>query len=296
VPTGEITNVIDNSGNGASALTFGTFNGTSSGERARITSGGILAFTDTNADKIQLNGAAANYYMISKLAGSASLGDGEFRLTAGNTSAGSFTFSSAGTERARITSVGEFLVGTTATNSGARLDVRGVDSTSSNYCVFFENSSSALLLAVQNDGRWRSGTAAASPYNFVVGATNRDLFVDNAGEIGYVASVRASKINITPVADTEWLLQLNPVTFNFRKKDAEGNYTDKADGPIKHGLIAEEVESVNPDLCFYDDEDKGGALRGVNYSHLITPMLKLLQEQQAIITQLTARVAQLESK
>ena len=42
VPTGEITNVIDNSGNGASALTFGTFNGTSSGERARITSGGYF--------------------------------------------------------------------------------------------------------------------------------------------------------------------------------------------------------------------------------------------------------------
>jgi hypothetical protein len=47
VPTGEITNVIDNSGNGASALTFGTFNGTSSGERARITSGGFFKASNT---------------------------------------------------------------------------------------------------------------------------------------------------------------------------------------------------------------------------------------------------------
>ena len=199
-------------------------------------------------------------------------------------------------ERARISAAGDLLVGTTATTSGARLDVKGVDSTSSNYCVFFENSSSALLLAVQNDGRWRSGTAAASPYNFVVGATNRDLFVDNAGEIGYVSSVRESKTNITPVSDVSWLLQLNPVTFNFRKKDAEGKYTDDPDGPIKHGLIAEEVEAVNADLCFYDDVEVGGKLRGVNYSHLITPMLKLLQEQQAMIKSLEAKVAALESK
>jgi len=122
------------------------------------------------------------------------------------------------------------------------------------------------------------------------------LFVDNAGAIGYVSSVRASKTNITPVSDTDWLLQLNPVTFNFRKKDADGNYTDEADGPVKHGLIAEEVEAVNADLCFYDDEDKGGALRGVNYSHLITPMLKLIQKQQAAIAALEAKVAALEAK
>jgi len=198
------------------------------------------------------------------------------------------------TECARITSGRELLVGTTATTAGARLDVKGVDSTGGNYCIFFENSGSALLMAVQNDGRWRSGTAAASPYNYIVGGTNRDLFVDNGGDIGYVSSVRASKTNITPDVDTDWLLQLNPVTFNFRKRDEGGNYTDEADGPIKHGLIAEEVEEVNVDLCFYDDEDKGGALRGVNYSHLITPMLKLIQKQQAAIAALEADMAALK--
>jgi hypothetical protein len=197
-------------------------------------------------------------------------------------------------EAARFTSGGDLLVGTTVTTAGARLDVKGVDSTGVNYCVFFENSGGNLLLAVQNDGRWRSGTSAASPYNFVVGSTNRDLFVDNSGDIGYVSSVRASKTNITPDVDTDWLLQLNPVTFNFRKRDEEGNYTDEADGPIKHGLIAEEVEEVNVDLCFYDDEDKGGALRGVNYSHLITPMLKLIQKQQAAIAALEADMAALK--
>jgi hypothetical protein len=42
VPTGEITNVITSSGDGASALTFGTYNGSSSGERMRLDSSGNL--------------------------------------------------------------------------------------------------------------------------------------------------------------------------------------------------------------------------------------------------------------
>lgn len=41
-PTGEITNVITDASSAASALTFGTFNGSSSGERMRITSSGNL--------------------------------------------------------------------------------------------------------------------------------------------------------------------------------------------------------------------------------------------------------------
>ena len=40
VPTGEITNIVTDAGDGASALTFGTFNGASSGERMRIAAGG----------------------------------------------------------------------------------------------------------------------------------------------------------------------------------------------------------------------------------------------------------------
>lgn len=42
VPTGEITNVVTEAGNGASALTFGTYNGSSSGERMRLDAVGNL--------------------------------------------------------------------------------------------------------------------------------------------------------------------------------------------------------------------------------------------------------------
>ena len=118
-------------------------------------------------------------------------------------------------------------------------------------------------------------------YTSTVGATNRDVFVDNTGKIGYVSSLRRTKTNIENLTDTSWLHQLNPVTFNYRKKDEEGSYTDEVDGDIQYGLIAEDVEQVRPDLCFYDEVDGEQELRGIQYSKLVPVMLKAIQELKA---------------
>lgn len=131
-------------------------------------------------------------------------------------------------------------------------------------------------------------------YTNTVAATNRDVFVDNAGLIGYVSSIRASKTNIANIADIAWLYQLNPVSFQYRKKDADGNYTDETDGPVDFGLIAEDTEPVKANLCFYDIVDGRQELRGVSYSKLIVPMLKAIQEQQQQIEALKAAVAALQ--
>ena len=88
-------------------IIFRTENNATAVERLRINSSGLMIFPDVAADKIQLNGAVNNYYRISKLSGGGTLGDGEFKFTAGNTSAGGFTFHSGGTERLRITSDGQ---------------------------------------------------------------------------------------------------------------------------------------------------------------------------------------------
>jgi hypothetical protein len=76
--------------------------------------GAPLSFADVNALKIQFNGNAANFYGISKLAGGGSLGDGEYRFTAGDVTAGAFTFKSGASERVRIDSSGRLLVGTSS--------------------------------------------------------------------------------------------------------------------------------------------------------------------------------------
>ena len=114
-------------------------------------------------------------------------------------------------------------------------------------------------------------------YNNTVGATNRAVFVDNTGVVGYIASIKKAKINIQDLTDTNWLYDLNPVTFYYRKKDKDNEYTDETDGNIQYGMIAEDVEKVRPDLCVYDEIDGKQELRGIEYSKLIPILLKEIQ-------------------
>jgi hypothetical protein len=153
------------------------------------------------------------------------------------------------------------------------------------------SASPTARLTIKNDGSVIWGDV----YNDGVGGTNRDLYIDNTGLMGYVSSIKASKANINSIENTDWLYQLNPVSFNRRKKDANENYTEETYDELEYGLIAEEVETVAPELCFYDDVDGNAELRGVHYTQLITPMLKALQKATARIETLEAEVAALKA-
>jgi hypothetical protein len=205
------------------------------------------------------------------------------------------------TERARISSAGNLLVGTTSDLANARLTVINT-AASARLMQMTKGDTNDYFIVADSLGSNRflvSGTGAVlalGVYSTVVGATNRDVFVDSTGNLGYVSSLRETKTNIANLTDTSWLYQLNPVTFNYRKKDEEGNYTDDTDGDIQYGMIAEDVEQVRPDLCFYDEVNGQQELRGIQYSKLVPVMLKALQEQQQMIETLQAKVAALEGK
>jgi hypothetical protein len=141
----------------------------------------------------------------------------------------------------------------------------------------------------------KGGMLALGVYSTTVGATNRDVYVDSTGVIGYVSSTRESKTNIQSLDDVSWLLQLDPVQFNRRKKKPVfgpdndrlpigETYSDEGYDELEYGLIADDAKIVNDELCFYDlDENGNKILRGVHYSKLITPLLKLVQTQQNAI-------------
>jgi hypothetical protein len=140
---------------------------------------------------------------------------------------------------------------------------------------------------------------AATTYSTTVGATNRDLYIDNTGLIGYVSSLQAAKTEIQPITDTSWLHTLNPISFKYRKKNEAGQYSNEIDGDIQYGMIAEEVEAVRPDLCFYDDvadldangektETTHKELRGIQYSKLVPVLLKEVQKLRAELNQMKA--------
>lgn len=140
---------------------------------------------------------------------------------------------------------------------------------------------------------------ALQTYSTTVGATNRDLFIDDTGLIGYVSSTRESKKDIANLSDVSWLLQLSPVSYKRRKKqdvlDDDGNiiganYLEDTYTETEYGLIADDAEQVNAEICFYDKAEDQQKLAGIHYSKLIAPMLKLLQQQQQQIEDLKTEI------
>lgn len=193
------------------------------------------------------------------------------------------------------TKIDAYASGTTSTVVRARNDTTTVYMDANNaygYLNVFTNH--PLLFGTNNTERARftaaGGFTCAGIYSTIVGATNRDVFVDNTGVVGYVSSTRASKTNIQDLVDTDWLYQLNPVTFNYRKRDDEEQYTDEIDGDIQYGMIAEDVEQVRPDLCFYDEINGEKELRGIQYSKLVPVMLKAMQELKTQLDEAKAEI------
>jgi hypothetical protein len=111
-------------------------------------------------------------------------------------------------------------------------------------------------------------------YSDVVGATYRDLFIDDTGKLGYVSSSKRYKTEIETMDSVPWLFELRPVTYILK--------SDKS-RKMEYGLIAEEVMDINPGVVSLDAENLPET---VNYTKLIAPILRAVQLQQAEIQQL----------
>jgi hypothetical protein len=96
------------------------------------------------------------------------------------------------------------------------------------------------------------------------------VVIDSNGQLGTVSSSRRYKEDITEMGSaSERLLQLNPVTFNYQKADANG------DKPTQYGLIAEEVAEVFPELVVFNEQNEPET---VKYRMLSSLLLNELQK------------------
>ena len=201
------------------------------------------------------------------------------------------------TERARFTSDGNLLVGQTAQTELERL---GVTFTGNNNGGYFYNVSanptgSSIFVNFGN----ATGTNNTS-CNFFRGRSAGDnrIFIYGNGNIqnsnnsyGGISDVKLKENIVDATPKLEKLNQVRVVNYNMIGSEQ------------KHiGVVAQEVEQIFPGIVEEtpdrdaEGNDLGTVTKGVKYSVFVPMLIKAIQEQQAIITELTARVAALELK
>jgi len=120
------------------------------------------------------------------------------------------------------------------------------------------------------------------------------VFVNSDGKLGTMTSSARFKDEIQTMGQaSEAILMLRPVSFRYKKEiDPKGM--------PQFGLLAEEVEEVNPDLIIRDHEGKPHMVR---YEQINAMLLnefqkehRMVEEQRATISELKAIVAQQEQR
>ena len=211
------------------------------------------------------NGAAGRYNQ--------NIGTHSWDIAASGTAGNTITFTQAMT----LDSSGNLLVGKTATaigTVGAELGPTGFISS-----TLAGSTSATVTLVVYSTG--------AAAYRF---------YVDMAG------TVYATSIVITAISDQrlkenirdidtglDAIMSLKPRRFDWK----EGKGQDKKNAA---GFIAQEFEEVFPESVGVSKAGGDGIeYKNINHETLIPTLVKAIQEQQALITSLTARITALES-
>ena len=203
-----------------------------------------------------------------------------------NSVSGAITFQTNNTERARIDSSGSLIAGTSSSSGAATSNnyftLKGnTDTSAANYTAYMLYSNGTTVFGLRNDGAVR----ADGVYNKTSGS-GANVFVDSSGILYRSTSSLKYKQDVQDATHgLAEVLTLRPVTYKGKSE----NDGDKVFG----GLIAEEVDAAG--LTEFVQYAEDGTPDALNYGNMVSLLTKAIQEQQALITQLTARITALES-
>ena len=156
----------------------------------------------------------------------------------------------------------------------------------------------AYLHVATVDGGRRGITVGNSAGSSSTGAIT---FVNSNGQVGYILT-SGTTTSYSTSSDYRLKENIQPMTGALAKIQAlkPCTYKWKADGSDGEGFIAHELAEVCPHAVTGEkdamNEDGSIKPQGIDTSFLVATLTAAIQEQQAIITDLRARVAQLEAK
>jgi hypothetical protein len=199
------------------------------------------------------------------------------------------------TERARITSAGDFVVGDTS--AGGR--VGAVSSANSRVLYAFSTASSGFTDAVlvSEFRNYSPNNTTARLLYTGDNAAERCSIRSNGGIANYTAnnsplSDRRLKRGITPAGSYLEKICSIPVVNYF--------YNDQTDDLVNLGVIAQDVLAAAPELCNEEGwgtkAEDGTTYLGIWETDIMYALMKCIQEQQQMIETLQAKVAALEAK
>jgi hypothetical protein len=189
-------------------------------------------------------------------------------------------FRTGGTERMRIDSSGRLLISTTATtpgyfntSTGTQIQDGAIFTSSAGGSAFANpTSGGGVLMSFGTRNNWNTGTISTNNNNTAYNTSSDYRLKENIAPMtGALAIVSA----------------LKPCT-----------YTWKSDASNGEGFIAHELQEVCPLAVTGEkdavDADGNPKYQGVDTSFLVATLTAAIQEQQAIIESLTARIETLE--
>jgi trimeric autotransporter adhesin len=145
-------------------------------------------------------------------------------------------------------------------------------------------------------GNIRIGNPALQHKTVIVGISTAagagvPVVINGAGQLGVAVSSRQFKDDIKPMEKTsEAILALRPVTFQYKRNI-------DPDCAVQFGLVAKDVEKIDPDLVVRDKEGKPYSVRyeAVN-AMLLNEFLKEHKKVMALQTQFAQQQREFESK
>ena len=117
-------------------------------------------------------------------------------------------------------------------------------------------------------------------------ASGTTVLVASNGHLGTVTSSQRFKKDVTPMDKaSEALFSLKPVTFRYKKE------IDPV-GTMQFGLVAEDVEKINPDLVVRDEK---GQVNSVRYDQVNAMLLNEFLKEHHKVRELEATLARQQS-